>query len=182
MYLIIANIITFCILSLLTTTASSAPLSYDQEQQIMSMEKIGITFTQTGSNIDIIIDEQKTLNALPKLISKGILSMLDAKVVNTAPLSISIIIVGISSTLNILNSAFQNNNNLNTVHVNGYVIPLGATNKQPCYSFDYDRNKFMMLNLEILKTRDFVANTPGFTFSNWCSTNLTNEADQLKSN
>lgn len=142
-------------------------------------EKIGITYKKMGNNIEITTDEQKTLNALPTLVSEGVVSDLDAKVVNKAPLSVSVVIAGISSTLTILNSVFLRDEHLDKVHVDGYVIPIGQTNRSPCYSFDYDRTKFMALDLDILTPRKFLNITPGFAFSDWCKKNIDDEAANL---
>lgn len=142
-------------------------------------EKIGITYTRMGESIAIIIDEKKTLGALPILTSEGIVSKLDVEAVNISPLSISVVIAGISSTITILNSVFERNEHLDKVHVIGYVIPIGQTTKNPCYSFDYDRNKFRMLDLAILTPRIFISTTPNFTFSDWCKQNLDKEPINL---
>lgn len=142
------------------------------------LAQIGITYTLTNDNVEIIVDQTKALNSLPLLISRGLVSRLDSEYVNVAPFSVSVVLVGVSSTINILNSIFERNEP-DKLHVDAYLIPIGAKIKKLCYTFDYDREKFEILDLGILTPRVFVKSTPQFAFSDWCKTNLDNEAAKL---
>ena len=150
-----------------------------QNRFIKNLMAVGITFKQSGNNIDITIDEQKTLNAFPILESQGIVSKQDVEASIKAPLSVSVVLVGVSSSIRILNNFFKNNNSLEKIHINGYVIPLNRKSKKSCYSFEYDRNAFNKLNLNILTPRHFVNSTIGFVFSDWCTGKFNDEASKL---
>ena len=144
-----------------------------------NLENSGIAYNNTNENIEITIDEKKTLDALPNLVSQGVVSLSDAAVVNTAPLSVSVVIAGITSTMNIVNDTFQRNPQLSKVHVQGFVLPLNGADKKPCYTFDYERSKFSMLDLGVVTPRTFITQTPNFAFSTWCMRNLTQEGVNL---
>ncbi|MHB1949314.1 MAG: hypothetical protein ACYCQI_14500 [Gammaproteobacteria bacterium] len=143
-----------------------------------NLAQIGITYKLTKNTVEITVDQTKALNSLPLLVSKGMVSGIDSKYVNIAPVSVSVILVGVASTINILNSIFERNNP-DKLYVAGYLIPIGTKIKIPCYNFEYDREKFKMLDLGITNPRAFVKNTPQFTFSDWCKKNIDDEAVSL---
>lgn len=143
-----------------------------QNKLITNLSTIGVTYKRESNNIDILIDQEKSLNSLPILEEQGIISKMDTQVVNKAPLSISAVIIGVSSTLRILNDVFMNTPSLTKIHVNAYVIPIGSASNQLCYSFDYDREAFNKLNLNIVTPRQFVRDTLGFVFSKWCQVKI----------
>lgn len=144
-----------------------------------NMASLGITYELSSEHIEITINQLKTLNALPDWICKGIISRPDSQAINTFPLSIIITLAGISSSINIVNSTFQRDHSLNTLYVQGYVIPTGTSKKIPCYSFHYTRNDFNKLDLSIITPQQFVKITPNFTWSKWCKNNMEIESINL---
>lgn len=145
-----------------------------------NLEQIGIIYKRLGQDIEITVDASKTLNALPLLLAQGIVSRVDSEIVNIAPLSVSVILAGLSSTITIINSVFERNPSLSKVHIQGFVIPIDNQIKQACYSFSYDRGKFYSMNLDTLTPREFLKVTSDFEFSDWCKENLYQEAANLK--
>ena len=74
-----------------------------------NIASIGISFDQAKQNVDITIDQKKTIDSLPTLTSHGLISKIDPKDIASAPLSLSVALIGISFTVVIIDSIFSNN-------------------------------------------------------------------------
>lgn len=146
-----------------------------QKRFIENLAAIGVTFTQNGQNIDVLIDQKKAIAAIPVLESQGVIPKIATEDVKKSPLALSVGVIGISFTIVIMNMVFTENPDLKNVKVQTYVLPQEGKDKELCFSFNYTRQMFDKMNLDTLTPKDFVVGTPGFTFSEWCKTNMEKE-------
>lgn len=156
-------------------TSGSATVS-DFDTMKNNLATAGFTFTQTDGNLDILMDEAKVLAILPSLSKQGVIVKINDSDIKTAPISMSIYAMGVTSSVTIMTGIYAKDPNVDKLHVAVSVLPVGSTEKQPCYSFDYTRTMFGLLDLDKTSTNDFIAKTPGFTFEPWCKAALEKEA------
>jgi hypothetical protein len=142
---------------------------------VSTLGMAGVTYNQSGQDLDITIDEQKTLDIMPQLEKQAIIEKVDPAVLANAPLSVSVNMIGISFTVVILNQLYGRSDALDKLHVQGFVVPKDGSPKQLCYYFDYDREMFKSLDMSSLTPQDFISKTPTFAVTNWCKTNLLKE-------
>lgn len=170
------NFLAFVVLtSMLVTTVSAAEPANAAANLKQNIASIGITYDQMKQNVDIVIDQRKTIAALPTLTSHGLISNIAPNDIATAPLSLSVALIGISFTVVIIDSIFSHNNDLDSIHVQTYVLPAGSQEKKLCYSFDYSRAMYEKMDMDNLTPKAFMLNTPSFTFSPWCKENMDKE-------
>lgn len=164
----------------ITTTPTSTDKAEIQKRFVENLAAIGVTFTQDGENIDVIVDQKKAVAAIPVLESQGVIPKIATEDVKKSPLALSVGVIGISFTIVIMNMVFTENPSMKEVKVQTYVLPSENKEKQLCFSFNYTRDMFNKMNLDTLTPKDFVVNTSGFTFSQWCRTNMEKESKSKK--
>jgi hypothetical protein len=153
----------------------------DFETMKKNVASAGITFTQTPGNLDIVLDEATLLASFPALVKAGAVAKVTDADIKSAPLSVSIYAAGVTFSVTILSGVYAKDPALDKLHVNLTVIPSDSKDKQSCFSFDFTRAMYEKLDLNTTTTNDFMTKTPGFTFSEWCKTNLEKEDKALTS-
>jgi hypothetical protein len=143
-----------------------------QDSFMKNLAAVGIGYTQTIDKIDITIDENKTVNAIPSLEHAGVIPTIADVDLKRSPFGMAITVVGVSFTAIILDSLYLKDPKLDKIHVQAYVIPHASHEKQLCYSFEYDRGLYKKIDLNTLTPKNFMMNTPYFAFSDWCRAHM----------
>ena len=130
---------------------------------------------QAQDALDITIDENTAVNALPGLEAQGVIPKIVPADLARAPLGMSVAVLGVSFTVVIIDSIYTAQADTNKLHVQAFVLPIGSKQKQLCYSFDYDRDQYKKLDLNKLTPKSFMMGTAGFTFTDWCRANMEKE-------
>ncbi len=149
--------------------------SSKQDAFLQNLAAVGVTYEQKGDKLDIIIDEKKAVNAMPALEKAGVIPKIPVADIKRAPLGMSVAVVGVSFTVVIVDALYGSDPKLDKLHVQAYVEPLDSKDKQACYSFDYNNAMHKKMNLNTVTPKDFMMNTPGFTFSEWCRLHINSE-------
>lgn len=132
----------------------------------------GITFNLTNTNLDIFIDQKQLFPVIPSLVADDVITKIDASDIKNSPMSVTVYAIGITYSVNIMSGVYAKNPQLDNLHVTAYVLPASGGEKGECYRFDYTRDRYNKLNMNTTNSNDFIANTPGFTFTSWCKSTL----------
>ncbi len=164
-----------------TTVPKPLPAKRLDSHFIANVAAAGITFQQTKDTLDMTIDEQRTMSALPGLQAGHLIPRIAPADITRAPLSIAVDVVGVAFTVVILDAIYADMPDADKVVIQGYVIPRGSKQKQLCYTFDTDRETFKKLDLRVLTPKDFMLMTPSFMFTDWCKAIMKMEGQQKRS-
>ncbi len=145
-----------------------------------NVESVGFNFTQTGDNLDIVIDQTKLFAGIPTLVANDVITKVNENDLKNSPMAVTVYATAITFSVTILSGVYARNPKLDKLHVTGYIIPVGGGEKKLCYSFDYTRSLYEKLDLDKTSTNDFINQTPGFTFSDWCRGILEKEEASTK--
>jgi hypothetical protein len=167
-----------------TTAVSSKSASASTPQKTSAQDKLfvqnvaaaGITFKHVADKLDVTIDEKAAVTALPSLEAEGVIPKIAPLDIKRAPLGMSVAVVGVSFTVVILDSIYAGKIDTDKLQVQVFVLPRGSAQKQLCYSFDYDRAEYAKMDLNTLTPKSFMLTTPGFTFTDWCRSNMEKES------
>jgi hypothetical protein len=143
---------------------------------VQNVAAAGVTWVKTTGKLDVTIDEKTAVAALPTLEAEGVIPKISAADIQRAPLGMSVAVVGVSFTVVILDSVYAGKNDTDKLQVQVFVLPIGTKQKQLCYTFDYDRAEYTKMDLNTLTPKSFMLTTPGFTFTEWCRSNMENES------
>ena len=157
------------------TTKTSAQDKIAQEKFAANVASAGVTFKQTNDELDITINEKTAVDALPALEAEGVIPKIAPADIERAPLGMSVAVVGVSFSVVILDSFYAGSATADKVHVQAFVLPMDSKQKQLCYTFDYSRDMYKKMDLNKLTPKDFMLNTPGFIFTEWCRDNMQKE-------
>jgi hypothetical protein len=169
--------VTFAMHTAWGATASKAPAATKSSAQDKIAQE---TFKQTKDQLNITIDEKTAVDALPALEAEGVIPKIAPADIVRAPLGMSVAVVGVSFSVVILDSVYAGNAATDKLIVQAFVLPIGSKQKQLCYTFDYSRDMYKKMDFNKLTPKDFMLNTPGFTFTDWCRTNMQKEGKGKK--
>lgn len=177
------KLLTFiCALSFVSITYAddTAPGITSQNFDIMkkNVANVGITFTQSANNLDVTMDEAKALSSAPELSKENVIAKIDEKDLKNAPLAVTIYAMSVPLTVTILTGVYAKDTSIDKLHITVYVIPKDGGKSQPCYSFDYTRDLYKKLDMN-LSTNEFIDKTPSFAFSDYCKPILEKESKML---
>jgi hypothetical protein len=129
---------------------------------------LGVTYDLVGANLSINIDEQKVLDAIPKLEAKGIIGKMDLTILSKQPLTVTANMIGVSLSVVILEQLLTRNNSLNSLHVETFIQPKDGSPKQSCFTFTTTSSAIKNLKLATLTPQIFMSSTPDFAYTTWC--------------
>lgn len=136
----------------------------------------GVTYKQTGQNLDITVEQNKALNAIPVLQKTGAVNpSLTPMDVSLLPISLSASVVGMQFTTWIINSLYKTNNALDNLHVQVYLSSATDNVKQLCYSFDMNRGIYNRINWNNVNAVNLVTESANYVISDWCTAKETAE-------
>jgi hypothetical protein len=180
---ILKSLASFILMNIFATTciyAASGITAENYANMKQNVESVGFKFTQTENNLDIVIDQTKLFSSIPALVADDVITKVTEKDLKDSPMAVTVYAAGITFSVTILSGVYAMNPKLDKVHVSGYIIPRSGSEKQLCYAFDYTRDMYAKLDMDKTSTNDFINNTPGFTFSAWC-TGILEKEDQASS-
>lgn len=157
------------------TNAATTPSNADKVKE--NIAKLGVVYTYSDGNLAITIDQKTVIDSVPSLMASGVLPKIEQRDLNKMPLAVAVDVVGVTFSIIILKSVFDENKTLDKLHVTAFLTPNSNDEKQLCYSFDYSRDMYQKLDFDKLTPKDFILQTPGFTFSTWCSNALNKESE-----
>jgi hypothetical protein len=158
------------------STASTQKTTVKDKLFVENVAAAGITFNHVAGKLDVTIDEKVAVAALPSLEAEGVIPKIAPLDIKRAPLGMSVAVVGVSFTVVILDSIYAGKIDTDKLQVQVFVLPTGSVQKQLCYSFDYDRAEYSKMDLNTLTPKSFMLTTPGFTFTDWCRSNMEKES------
>ncbi len=133
-----------------------------------NMETAGFSFTQTGTSLDIVLDEATFLAVVPALVKEKAIIKVDENDLKMAPMTVSVYAAGVPFSVTILSGVYAKFPALDKLHVSLFVVPTGSKDKQLCFSFDYTRSLYNALDMNKTTSNDFMTKTPAFAFTDWC--------------
>lgn len=171
------------ILSLVFITASWADDSTpDMDNFNHAINLAGISYAQSLNNLEISIEVNKALAAIPVMQRSGVLNpQITAADIKLLPVTLSVSLVGMFYTAGILQQIFTQNKGLNGIHIIGYVLAanqFGVMNKMPCYAFDFNRDTYNKINWETFTAPNLITMSKNFYFTPWCKAIMHQETGQ----
>lgn len=146
----------------------------EQKNFVQNLEASGITFNQSGTNLDITIDQVKALNTIPKLKTLGYLSeKVTQEVVNQKPTELAFMIGTIFTTV-LIPYIYETNSSTDKLHITGYMLS-PKDGKQPCFSLDFNRALYNKIDWNKFSDADLMKTAPNYTIVDWCHTKISNE-------
>lgn len=160
-------------------TQSQTPVqtpAQDQKSFVKNLGDLGVTFNRSGANLDVVVDQAKVIATIPKFQQLGFLNpKITQTTIDTKPTEIAFFISTLFTSM-LIHDYYTNDKTLDKLHIKGYIIPTkGKTNKQMCYSLDFNRSIFNKINWDVFKESDLIKMAPNFSFTKWCHDLLSKE-------
>lgn len=146
-----------------------------------SMSYTGATFTTKNirgvKNLDIRIDENKLLAAIPRLQQAGLLNPdINQTAINLMPISLSSVLAQ-EISLAALMSMYQDPH-VNQIRVNSYLqVPddYGNMESHLMHSFSFNRKLYGRINWQNFQSDKLAKVAPGFKYSQWALSKVAGE-------
>jgi len=139
----------------------------------------GITFklNDDDETLDINIIKNEVMTAVPGMIKNRMMPELKADATSTMGTWISVVVVGLPLTINILKTVYHHDVSLDKLKVHVYIFPGDGSAKQSCYYFDCSRELIDKLaGAGVRSTPQYLLdNTPGFIMDAYCNETIKNE-------
>ncbi len=156
--------------------------SFAQFTQAMSYT--GATFAtkniQGVTNLDIRIDENKLLAAIPALQQAGLLNPdINQTAINLMPISLSSVVAQEISLAALM--FMYHDSQVDQIHVNSYLqMPddYGHMEDHLMHSFSFDRKLYSRINWQNFQMDKLAKVAPGFKYSRWVLSKVADETGQ----
>lgn len=130
---------------------------------------MGTSYTIDGNNVNIIINKDQALAAIPVLQKTGEINPDITQDQLTSNSTKYAGFAGLFATAGIVPYIYKNSN-LDVLNFNGYLMEAddyGNTHKKPLFSFSFDRKLFNKINWENFKAASLEKVAYSFKLSNW---------------
>lgn len=165
----------FCGLSI---RSSEADQTQDQDNFVQAIAALGVTYSLSGDELDIVVDQQQAIDAIPSMQKIGVINPdITQTEIDLMPVTHSLADIGLAATTNILSYIFQNSY-IYQLHVDtflSYTDDYGHYVKVPCYSFDFDRDLYNRIDWNNFSGDNLIRIAPNIDFSSWCVDKLNEE-------
>lgn len=177
---------TFFIILTCTTEVNAAPTTPPltntdtaESNFIENLANIGITYSLTSKDLQINIDEQKTLASIPQLKKLNIMTQdFSPTDIKTKPITLAVNELGLFFTSTIIQQLYQHDQNINLIHATVNLLSAdiyGTIIPRACYSFDFNRALYQTTNWDEAQGNMIKTNAPNFGYSDWCTTQMIEE-------
>lgn len=155
--------------------ANSPSLNPQDLDQALALT--GIAYKQAGQNLEVTIEKNRALNAIPAMQQAGTVNpALTLTDINLLPVSLAASVVGMQFTTWIINYIYKTNTSIDNLHVQVYLSSADENNtKQLCYSFDFNRSMYDKINWRNFTSVNLANDSSNFTISDWCMNKETAE-------
>ncbi len=169
----------FSLLCLLNVAAASDVMNQDELNQSIGLA--GISYKKVGTTLEITIEKDKALNAIPAMQKAGAMNpTLTQTDIQLLPISLSASVVGMQFTTWLTHYFYKSDNTLENLQVQVY-LSLDEKGKQIralCYSFDIDRATYNKMDWTHATATNLITESKNFTYSAWCNQK---ESEELQS-
>lgn len=146
-----------------------------------SMSYTGAQFssrnTQGITNVDIHIDEQKLLNAVPALVQAGLLNpQINQTIINLMPVTLSYVVAQSVSLATVI--FMYQNSRIDKLHITSYLqVPddYGHLENHLIHSFSFNRKLYERIDWRNFQIDKLPKVAPGFKYSRWFMQKVTDE-------
>lgn len=167
--------LSICSLVLFSTLSQAKNPDNKLQAPYQKGSTVGISYEFNGQELYVLIDPKEVLKTIPKLQKTG---LIDRNLTKTEIGFYQSLLAGTASipyVTNLIKTIYSKNNQINQISVYTYLLSpdlYGNTGKEPCYSFDFDRNLYQRINWANFQSNNIKRITSNFKTSDQCD-NLT---------
>lgn len=143
-----------------------APFTYAQNRL-----PAGVTYELNGQNLSIVMDQKKLLQLVPKLQKAGSIDRMLTRTEMSFYQPLLAATVSLSYVTSIVKNIYLTQSNIDQLHVSTFLLATdlyGNFNKNPCYSFDFNRKLYQRINWSKFQSENMKAIAPNFKTAGLC--------------